>query len=100
MMFPNIPKFNITMITKEQLNDYLELFDTIKENLRRYLYSFKKVIMSIGKNIIFDINHKSIVFDEKNNSYVGFFKHSSNHNNKAYEFFTNFAILCTDACIL
>ena len=23
MMFPNIPKFNITMITKEQLNDYL-----------------------------------------------------------------------------
>ena len=42
MMFPNIPKFNITMITKEQLNDYLELFDTIKENLRRYLYSFKK----------------------------------------------------------
>ena len=42
MMFPNIPKFNITMITKEQLNDYRELFDTIKENLRRYLHSFKK----------------------------------------------------------
>ena len=51
-------------------------------------YSFKKIIISIGKSIISDVNHKSIVFDQEQYSYVGFFKHSKNHNNTAYEIFT------------
>ena len=42
MMNPYIPDFNITMITKEQLNDYLELFDSIKEDISEYLYKYKK----------------------------------------------------------
>ena len=52
-------------------------------------YSFKKVIISIGKNIVSDLNHKTITFDQKHQSYVGFFKHSKDHNNTAYEFFTD-----------
>tara|TARA_Y100000287_G_C14035765_1_gene263905 strand:- start:251 stop:634 length:384 start_codon:yes stop_codon:yes gene_type:complete len=42
MMNPYIPDFNITMITKEQINDYLELFDSIKEDISEYLYKYKK----------------------------------------------------------
>lgn len=52
-------------------------------------YSFNKVIISIGKNIVSDLNHKTITFDQKHQSYVGFFKHSKDHNNTAYEFFTD-----------
>ena len=59
---------------------------TTKINKNNYL--FKKIIVSIGKNIISDVNHKSIVFDQEQYSHVGFFKHSKNHNNTAYEIFT------------
>ena len=52
-------------------------------------YFFKKIIFSIGKSIIYDLNHKSIVFDQEQYSYVGFFKHTKNHNNTAYEIFTH-----------
>tara|TARA_B100000575_G_scaffold282540_1_gene274357 strand:+ start:933 stop:2054 length:1122 start_codon:yes stop_codon:yes gene_type:complete len=52
-------------------------------------YIFKKVIVSIGKNIISNKNHKSVVFDQQHHSHVGFFKHSVNHKNIAYEFFTH-----------
>ena len=57
-------------------------------NINKKKYLFKKVIVSIGKNIITDKNHKSIVFDQQHSSYVGFFKHSKKHNNTAYEIFT------------
>ena len=52
-------------------------------------FVFKKVIISIGKNITSNRNHKSLTFDQRHFSYVGFFKHSNNHNNIAYEFFTH-----------
>ena len=52
-------------------------------------YEFKKIIVSIGKNITSNANHKSIVFDQKHHSHVGFFRHTKDHNNIAYEFFTN-----------
>lgn len=51
-------------------------------------YIFKKVIISIGKNIVSNKIHKSIVFEKQHHSHVGFFKHSIDHNNTAYEFFT------------
>ncbi len=51
-------------------------------------YTFKKIIISTGKNIISNSNHQSIVFDQKQSSYVGFFKHSKYHHDTAYEFFT------------
>ena len=52
-------------------------------------YKFKKIIISIGKNIISDKSHRSIVFDQQHYSYVGFFKHTKDHKNIAYEFFTH-----------
>ena len=52
-------------------------------------YIFKKVIISIGKNIVSNLNHKTITFDQKHQSHVGFFEHSKDHNNTAYEFFTH-----------
>ena len=52
-------------------------------------YIFKKIIISIGKNVVSNLNHKTITFDQKHQSYVGFFKHSKDHNNIAYEFFTH-----------
>ena len=58
-------------------------------NINKSNYLFKKVIISIGKNVITNKNHKSITFDQKQYSYVGFFKHSVDHKNIAYEFFTN-----------
>ena len=52
-------------------------------------YIFKKVVVSVGKNIISDKNHSSVIFDQQHHSYVGFFKHSLSHKNIAYEFFTH-----------
>ena len=51
-------------------------------------YIFKKVIISIGKNIVSNKFHNSISFEQNHFSHVGFFKHSIDHNNTAYEFFT------------
>ena len=42
MMIPYIPDFNIKIITKRQVNDYLELFDELKENIINHLYTYKK----------------------------------------------------------
>ncbi len=50
-------------------------------------YSFKKIVISIGKNILSEIDQKSIVFDNGDYSYVGFFNHKKNHDNIAYEIF-------------
>ena len=50
-------------------------------------YSFKKIIISIGKNITSEIEQQKIIFDNGDYSYVGFFKHKKNHDNVAYEIF-------------
>ncbi len=50
-------------------------------------YSFKKIVISIGKNITTDLEEKSIVFDNGDFSYVGFFNHKKDHNCVAYEIF-------------
>ncbi len=50
-------------------------------------YSFKKIIISIGKKITSSQINKSLTFNNGDFSYVGFFKHQNDHNNFAYEFF-------------
>ena len=50
-------------------------------------YSFKKIIISIGKNINSITGQKSITFEKGHYSYVGFFNHENDHNNIAYEYF-------------
>ena len=52
-------------------------------------YEFKKIIISMGKNIFSNTAHKSIIFNQQHCSYVGFFNHSIDHDNIAYEFFTH-----------
>lgn len=52
-------------------------------------YKFKKVIICTGKSVISDLHHQNLVFDQSHKSYVGFFKHSMDHKNIAYEFFTS-----------
>ncbi len=56
--------------------------------IKNNYYRFKKIIISIGKSIVSDMTHKSIKLDSKHYSYVGFFKHKREHDNTAYEFFT------------
>ncbi len=51
-------------------------------------YVFKKIILSAGKNFNNDVIRKRS-FNRGHHSFVGFFKHSKNHNNFAYEVFTN-----------
>ena len=50
-------------------------------------YSFKKIILSIGKKVTSNFRHKSVIFNNGDYSYVGFFKHKKEHNSVAYENF-------------
>tara|TARA_B100000989_G_C19528102_1_gene468040 strand:+ start:33 stop:1154 length:1122 start_codon:yes stop_codon:yes gene_type:complete len=77
-------------ILKTNINlEMSNVFPNKKIYIDKKNYSFRKIIISTGKSITSSINHKSIVFDQKHRSYVGFFKHSKEHDNTAYEFFTN-----------
>ena len=57
-------------------------------NLKNKYFKFSKVIISIGKNITPNSQFKKRIFSSNHKSYVGFFNHSLNHENKAYEIFT------------
>ena len=66
--------------------------NVINENepikLKNKYYKFNKIILSIGKKISSKSHIKKRIFKSEHQSYVGFFNHSSNHHNRAYEFFT------------
>lgn len=51
-------------------------------------YKFKKIIMSLGKNFTNNNLIKKTSFQNKEKSFVGFFKHQNNHIQTAYEIFT------------
>ena len=73
------------------LNVNLPISSLKKENLiciKKNFYIFKKIILSAGKNFDDKAIHKKS-FNQGHKSFVGFFKHSKNHNNFAYEVFTN-----------
>ena len=69
--YKNIPKNNII---------------TIKNKT----YYFKKIILSVGKNINLNLisNRQQIKYRNQQYAYVGFFSHSKIHRNIAYEIFT------------
>ena len=72
------------------LNIDLPISSRKKENhvvIKNKLYAFKKIILSAGKNFDDEVIHKKS-FNQGHQSFVGFFKHSKNHNNFAYEVFT------------
>ena len=51
-------------------------------------YSFKHTILCLGKNFTDKVFINKYVFNSDHKSYVGFFKHSIQHNQTAYEIFT------------
>ena len=59
-------------------------------NIKNKTYSFKKIILSVGKNVKFNSIHETQDKFYKNYqlAHVGFFTHSKVHNNTAYEIFT------------
>lgn len=66
--------------------------------INNHKYSFKKIIISIGKKLISDVSQKSIVFDKGDYSYVGFFKHKKDHRGNAYEIFNEEGPLAVLPC--
>ena len=92
--------YNVDMLktVRQRLKKFKILKTNINFNLDKLIpnkilnignknYSFKKIIISVGKNITSDPTQKSIVFDKGDYSYVGFFKHKKVHNSVAYEIF-------------
>lgn len=64
----------------------LEINETVK--IKNKLFIFKKIILSVGKNFNGVDNVVKYNYDNDHKSYVGFFNHTFNHNNIAYEYFT------------
>ena len=52
-------------------------------------FIFKKIILSLGKNFTETDKLKKYKFKSNHRSFVGFFNHTKDHKNYAYEFFTN-----------
>ena len=80
---------NLNILKIDNSIDTSEIYSNKNLSINNNNYRFKKIIISIGKNILSDITHNSIIFNDKHYSYVGFFKHKIDHKNTAYEFFTN-----------
>ena len=57
--------------------------------IKNKYYSFKKIIISTGKHRIQNKKIKETYFSSGHCSYVGFYSHTLDHNNHAYEIFTN-----------
>ena len=87
--YKQVKSIEIIPEKNECLNIDGEIYGTtpVKVNISNKNYSFKKIVISVGKNITSDLTQKSMVFDKGDYSYVGFFKHKKVHNSIAYEFF-------------
>ena len=59
-----------------------------KFEFKNSCYMFKKIILCLGKNFDLPQTISKISLLSKHKSFVGFFDHSKNHNNIAYEMFT------------
>ena len=76
------------------INNYNLDYSNISKNniikIKEKLYHFKKIILCIGKGLIFDpkTDNKNSTLKNNQFSHVGFFDHSKIHRNIAYEIFT------------
>ena len=66
----------------------LELKPNISVSIKKQFYQFKKVVLCLGKNHVNNQLIKKLNFKTFHKSYVGFFNHTKNHNQFAYEIFT------------
>lgn len=75
--------------------------DSIKENqlihINNKKFKFKKIILAVGKKFHDQIINK-ISFNTNHKSYVGFFEHSLDHKDTAYEVFTKSGPLAVLPC--
>ena len=67
-------------------------------SIKKKNYKFNKIILSVGKKVDFNDEHKSILFDNGNYSYVGFFTHTKRHLKTAYEIFNSKGPLAVLPC--
>jgi len=80
-------KKNNLLIENVELDiNKIDLNQAIK--LKNKYYIFSKIVLSVGKNITSNKQFKKSTFTSHHKSYVGFFNHRLNHENKAYEIFT------------
>ena len=72
------------------INNFSLDYNNIPENniitIKDKKYQFKKIILCIGKNLEFNTHRNN--YKNNQHSHVGFFNHSKNHKNIAYEIFT------------
>lgn len=61
----------------------------VKITLKNKNYTFNNIILSLGKKYQDETIIKKFSFSKDHISYVGFFKHSKNHSQTAYEKFTD-----------
>lgn len=81
-------KLNNLQILKSNININLDSLSPKKvTKIHNKYYSFKKIVISIGKKITSNEKNKSLTFNNGDYSYVGFFKHQNDHKNCAYEIF-------------
>ena len=80
---------NLNILKIDNSINVSEIYPNKNICINKHNYYFKKIIISIGKSVLSDISHKNIILNDKHYSYVGFFKHEKDHDNIAYEFFTN-----------
>ena len=87
---------NLKILIKNVNLNIAELSPNKTIFIRKRKYQFKKIVLCLGKNITSNPLFESVVFDSGHFSYVGFFNHSKNHKNIAYEIFNQdgpFAVL-------
>ncbi len=66
-----------------------ELIKLKKVTISKKQYEFKKIILTVGKQFNDDKIITKKTFAQGHISFVGFFKHTKNHLNNAYEIFTS-----------
>ena len=69
--------------------DLLNFKPNSKAIIKNQSYVFKKIILSLGKNYENNQNLKKTYFKSRDHAYVGFLKHSRQHQQIAYEIFTS-----------
>ena len=91
---------DLLKIAQKELIKKKLLFKNIKLNLSilkenkiliidKKKFIFKKIILCLGKNFTETDKLKKYNFESHHRSFVGFFNHTKNHQNHAYESFTN-----------
>ena len=87
LMATNLLKASRSIIEVSDL-DISQLHENKTIQLNKKKYSFNHIILSIGKKFYDNCSIKKYSLPNSHQAYVGFFNHSINHYQTAYEYFT------------